>query len=97
MSPQIKIGQLVELNNTTVNRLRYGLDVGSQANNARLANTIKLNAQGKYYVMSADFIGDTRGDPWETRLTLLAVDAQIPQSQVPRAAIQPSATAIRRD
>jgi hypothetical protein len=97
LNPQLKIGQLVQLQNTTINKLRYGLDVGSQGTNPYLAQSVKLNAQGLYYVMSIDYIGQTRGPNWDARLTLLAVDAQIPINQAPKAVIQPSSTSIRLD
>jgi hypothetical protein len=96
LNPQIKIGQLVELKNTTIDRLRYGLDIGSQGSNYLLSQTVKLNAAGMYYVMTADHIGQTRGPAWETKLTLLAVDAQIPREQVPRGSVA-TADAIARN
>jgi hypothetical protein len=96
LNSQIKIGQLVKLQNTTINQLRYGLDRSSQAINPQLLNTVKLNAQGLYYVMSAEHIGDTRGQSWESRLVLLSVDAQVPESAVTRAAIFPS-SAVQRN
>ncbi|MBS0416681.1 MAG: hypothetical protein JSR66_03135 [Proteobacteria bacterium] len=97
LNPNIKIGQLVQLQNTAINQLRYGVDLGSQGANYQLTKTVKLNAQGLYYVLAADHVGDTRGPPWETKLTLLSVDAQIPQSQISRTNIQPGTTAIRRN
>lgn len=79
LNPQIKIGQLIKLDSTDVNQYRYGLDTASQANNARLAaQATKLNADGLYYVMRADHVGDTRGEEWFTELTCLAVDAAVP-------------------
>lgn len=95
LNPQIKIGQLVSLQNTTINQLRYGLDIGSQGNNNQLSKSVKTNPYGLYYCMSADHSGETRGTRWESKLTLLSVDAQVPVSQISRAAIQPSASAIR--
>jgi hypothetical protein len=96
LNPAMRIGQLVKLD-STINAYRYGLDVQSQASNALLASSIKTNADGLYYVMTADHIGDTRGNEWYTDLTCLAVDATVPPSAAPRAAIAPEAASIRRD
>lgn len=96
LNPQVRISRLVKLENTTINLLRYGLDKGSQANNAFLAKSVNLDAKGYYYVMSADHTGDTRSTNWYTDLTLLAVDAeQVPVSAVSRSTVAPAATAIR--
>lgn len=43
--------------------------------NLNLQPSIKTNADGLYYVMVANHQGETRGDPWRTDLTCLAVDA----------------------
>ena len=79
LNPNIKIGQAVKLDNkSVVNRLRLGLDVGSQATNSQLVKTIKTNADGLYYVMVANHYGDTRGTPWYTDVTCLSIDAAVP-------------------
>jgi len=95
LNPAIKIGQCVKLD-ATVNPLRYSLDVQSQANNALLESSTRPNPDGLYYVMSADHVGDTRGNEFYTDLTCLSVDATIPPSAAPRAAIAPEAASIRR-
>jgi hypothetical protein len=95
LNPGIKIGQRVKLD-SVVNAFRYGLDVQSQASNALLASSVKTNADGLYYVMSADHCGDTRGNDWYTDLTCLAIDATVPPDLAPRAAILPDAASIRR-
>lgn len=97
LNPQLKIGKLVKLENTTINLLRYGLDTGSQANNQFLAQSVKTNAQGLYYVMSAEHSGDTRGDAWWTDLVLLAVDSAVPLSAVTRATVADEDAAVRLD
>lgn len=96
LNPALKIGQRVRLD-STVNRYRYGLDVQSQAQNGLLATSIKTNADGLYYVMSANHNGDTRGNDWYTDLTCLAVDATVPPSAAGRAAIAPEAASIKRN
>lgn len=95
LNPALKIGQRIKLD-STINPYRYGLDVQSQASNALLESSIKTNADGHYYIMNADHIGDTRANEWYTDLTCLAVDATVPPSLAPRAAIAPEAASIRR-
>lgn len=83
LNPQIKIGQLVKLQSTNVNQLRYGLDSQAQADNIRLALSVKTASDGLYYVMWTTHSGDTRSQaPWYSDLVLLAVDATVPQSAV---------------
>lgn len=96
LNPALKIGQRVRLD-STVNPFRFGLDVQSQASNALIASSNKTNADGLYYVMSAEHSGDTRGNAWYTELTCLAIDATVPPSLAPRAAIAPEAASIKRN
>jgi hypothetical protein len=96
LNPYLKIGQVVKLD-STINPYRYGLDIQSQASNALISTSIKTNADGLYYVMIADYSGDTRGNEWYTDLTCLAVDATVPPNLAPQAAIFPAAASIRRD
>jgi hypothetical protein len=95
LNPSIKIGQRVKLD-STVNPFRFGLDLESQGPNFALERSIKTNADGLYYVMSADHTGDTRGNAWYTDLVCLAVDATVPLDAVRKAAILPEAASIRR-
>jgi hypothetical protein len=83
LNPTIKIGRVIKLQSSDVNQLRYGLDQGSVASNLFLlqGGATKLNADGLFYVMRAEHSGDTRGTPWYTDLTCLAVDvSQVPAS-----------------
>lgn len=83
LNPALKIGTLIKLDSTDINQLRYGIDKGSSnggtfALNAKLAQgATKLNADGLYYVMRVDHTGDSRGTPWYSDLTCLAVDATL--------------------
>lgn len=95
LNPSLKIGQVVKLD-SAVNPFRFGLDLDSQGPNFALERSIKTNADGLYYVMSADHSGDTRGNEWYTDLVCLAVDATVPLDAAPKAAILPEAVAIRR-
>lgn len=96
LNPSLKIGELVRLD-STVNLYRYALDVRSQASSEFRRQQIKTNANGLYYVMIANHMGDTRDNDWYTDLVCLAVDATVPPSLAPRAAIAPEAASIRRN
>lgn len=77
LNPNIKIGQVVKLDNESIQRYRFGTGVTDQLTNETLKDQIKLNNDGLYYVMMAEVCGDTRGDDWTTDLICLAVDATI--------------------
>jgi hypothetical protein len=96
LNPAIKIGQRIKLDNTAINKLRFGVDVQSQANNDVLARYVKTNADGIYYVMAADHYGDTRGEVWYSDLTCLAVDATVAPSAASKGAIAPESVAIKK-
>jgi hypothetical protein len=82
-----KIGQQIKLV-SDVNQLRFGLDVTALPINDFLSKTTaKLNVDGLDYVMRAEHRGDTRGTPWYTKLTCLAIDASIPREIGPFSAI----------
>ncbi len=91
LNPNIKIGQLVQLQQSAINQVRLGLNSKQQAANILAKQQgLKLNSDGLYYVMRADHVGDTRGDEWYTDLTTLAVDASVPQSAIAGSAIGPT-------
>ena len=96
LNPAIKIGQRVKLDNATINKLRFGVDVQSQASNEVLAKYVKTNADGLYYVMTADHYGDTRGEAWYSDLTCLAVDSTVAPSAASKGAIAPESVAIKK-
>lgn len=91
LNPQLKVGQLVKLDNASIQRLRYGTSVLSEPTNDFLQSSIKTNADGYYYIMRVDHIGDTRGEPWWSDMTCLAVDAtNVRIEQTPTPALPPS-------
>jgi hypothetical protein len=97
LNPSIKIGQTVKLDSSDVNLYRYGLDTQSNVLNKMLAqSTTKLNADGLYYVMRAEHSGDTRGLSWYTKIVCLAVNASVPATSQPQAAISPTAASLPR-
>jgi hypothetical protein len=101
LNPTMKIGRCIQLQDTTINQLRFGLSVdkgtqlGNRNANARLNTS---NPSGLYYVMAADHHGDSRGhgDDWFTEMTCLAVDAEIPTAEALNALTAVGADAIPR-
>jgi hypothetical protein len=77
LNPNIKIGQVVKLDNESIQKYRFGVGVTDQLTNETLKDQIKLNNDGLYYVMMTEISGDTRGDEWMTDMICLAVDATI--------------------
>jgi hypothetical protein len=90
LNPSIKIGSTIKLDYSTVNQLRYGTDINSvQLNQYLHDNVLKPNPSGLYYCMWAEHSGNTRGQPWYTKLVCLAVDASVPVSVGSRGTPQP--------
>lgn len=81
LNPNVRIGQTVQLNNSSIQRYRYGLGNDltqslERENAGKFGTTI--NPDGLYYVMVANHSGDTRSNEWYTDLICLAVNADIP-------------------
>ncbi len=76
LNPLMKIGTRVQIDNSSVNQTtikqqgfpRYG-DLSFPAN---------VTEDGIYRVLVVEHVGDTRGTPWYSHLTCLAVDASSP-------------------
>jgi hypothetical protein len=101
LNPNMKIGQMIQLQNTQVNQLRFGLgiDGATQRNNSQAnTNLNSANPSSLYYVMAANHRGDTRGhgDDWVTEMTCLAVDASILTSEAANALTAVGAQSIPR-
>lgn len=96
LNPNIKIGQVVQLDNASIQRYRYNLALNQQAQNLMTEQGNKLNNDGYYYVMVADHSGDTRGNPWFTDLLCLAVDATVPVSYINRQGVNNDIGTIKR-
>lgn len=75
LNSNLKIGQVVQIDNASIQRMRYSLNALQYAENVNAALSHKLNDDGFYYVMVAEHYGDTRGNDWYTDLICLAVDA----------------------
>ena len=98
LNPSIKIGSLIQVQGT-VSQFRQSLTVGQSqvAQQGALQTSLFLDVNGLYYVMSVDHEGDTRGQAWYSNLVCLSVDAAIPQSLAPQAAVNSAAESIKRN
>lgn len=77
LNPNLKIGQIIKIDNESIQRMRFGLGVDSQAQNQFNALAAKTDDDGFYYVMLAEHSGNTRGNEWYTNLVCLAMDATV--------------------
>ena len=75
LNPNLKIGQVVKVDNESIQRMRFGLGVENQVQNQFNALAAKTDDDGFYYVMLAEHSGDTRGNEWYTGIICLAMDA----------------------
>lgn len=75
LNPNLKIGQVVKIDNQSIQKMRFGLGVDNQAQNQFNSLAAKTDDDGFYYVMLAEHSGDTRGNDWYTNLICLAMDA----------------------
>ncbi|WP_175920741.1 phage protein [Burkholderia pyrrocinia] len=90
LNPSVKIGRLIQIDNTSIQQYEYSLNVGQQAENERIEMQAKLQDDGFYYVMLADVSGDTRGEEWYTSVTCLAADVTVlPDSFMKKAIVPP--------
>lgn len=77
LNPYIKISRLIQIDNRSIQRYEYSLNVEQQAQNERIAEQAKLQDDGFYYVMTAEHYGDTRGNDFYTDVICLAADATV--------------------
>ncbi|WP_446902990.1 phage protein [Burkholderia sp. YIM B11467] len=74
LNPAVKIGRLIQLDNSSIQRYEFSLQTDQQAENRRIALQNQVNGDGFYYVMSNELWGDTRGNDWYTEVICLSVD-----------------------
>lgn len=79
LNPLMKIGQVFQIDNTSVQRMRYSMNVSAFVQNENASMEGKLNDDGYYYIMVAEHNGDTWGNNWYTDMTCLAIDATLIQ------------------
>lgn len=79
LNPKIVIGTQVQIDQSTVQRAQVSL---SPTEVNQFENAFPpVTADGFYYVMVAEHEGDTRGNPFYTEMTCLAVNKTVPQGQ----------------
>lgn len=78
LNPNIQISGRVHLDNSTILQQKLNLtQIAAARGNVSAINNLtprKLNADGSYYVLVLEHLGDTRGLEWYTSLTCLNID-----------------------
>lgn len=77
LNPALRIGQAIWLNNASIQRYRYPISLNKDKENNFFDVSNPINPDGIYYVMVADYYGDTRGDSWYSDLICLSIDATV--------------------
>jgi hypothetical protein len=82
INPRIKIGALVQINNKSIQgAFLGGQNLFAQGRLENLPNLLpKVTWDGFYRVYVCEHEGDTRGQPWYSNLTCLAIDASAPSA-----------------
>lgn len=75
LNPAVKIGRLIQLDNSSIQRYEFSLSSADAVANRNASLQNKINGDGYYYVMTNEFWGDTRGNDWYNEVICLAVDA----------------------
>jgi hypothetical protein len=82
LNPRIKIGTLVQIDNKSIQTAFIG--GANLYNTGRLENIPgllpKVTWDGMYRVYVCEHDGDSRGQPWYSNLTCLAIDANAPSA-----------------
>ena len=66
LNPNIKVGGRIQIDNKSVQN--YKINLSNSQQNAAANVGASLSADGTYYVMAAEYEGDTRGVPWYVNL-----------------------------
>lgn len=82
LNPQITVGRVVHINNTSVQRGQYDLSNFGAVQNEMLER-VRVTEDGFYRVISIDHVGDTHGQEWYSEIVCIAVGdpITIPQAQ----------------
>ncbi|SEI99078.1 hypothetical protein SAMN04244579_02724 [Azotobacter beijerinckii] len=84
LNPSVKIGRRLQIDNASIQQLRYGLSLGDQPANEMAQTTVKLDSDGFYRSIVVNHSGDSRGNEWYTDVICLSIDATIPLSLLNR-------------
>lgn len=80
LNPGVKVGRRLQIDNASIQRMRYGLSITDQPANLMAQSTVKLDNDGFYRSIVVNHSGDSRGNEWYTDVICLAIDATIPLS-----------------
>lgn len=72
LNPNIKVGGRIQIDNKSVQA--YKINLSNSQQNAAANVGAPLSADGTYYVMAAEYEGDTRGIPWYVNLLCILMD-----------------------
>lgn len=81
LNPKIKVGSQVQIDNKSVQQATLTASPTALQANALLPS---ISADGLYRTIVVEYEGDTRGTPWYSDLTLIALGAGVPPSQYKR-------------
>lgn len=82
LNPKLQIGGLLQIDNASIQKAFTGgsqlFQTSDQIAATNSKNLPKVTADGFYRIYVCEFDGDTRGQPWYTNITCLAVDRSAP-------------------
>lgn len=84
LNPNIKMGGRIQLDNASIQQFKFGLSLGSFAQNAFVPS---LDNDGIYRVLRMEHAGDTRGQEWYTTIICIGARAQVPPSLLTRTTV----------
>lgn len=77
LNPSVKIGRRLQIDNKSIQRIRYSPAELDTAKTMLMLEQIKIDADGFYKVLVANHVGDTRGNEWYTDVIGISIDATI--------------------
>jgi len=84
LNPGIRIGKQLKIDNSSIQRYRFGLGVTAGTSNSFVAQQAKISDDGFYKAFVVDHYGDNRGNDWYTDTICLAIDATVPLGLLPQ-------------
>lgn len=78
LNPGIRIGRVLQINNSSIQLYRYGLALSDVQGNQWVKQSAYLDADGFYRPIVVNHYGDSRGNDWYTDVICLAIDATLP-------------------
>ncbi|MFW5005046.1 phage protein [Pseudomonas aeruginosa] len=84
LNPSVKVGRRLQINNASIQQMRYGLAIGDDPVTRKALVSVYLDADGFYRSIVVNHSGDSRGNEWYTDVICLAIDATIPLSLIDR-------------